>query len=117
MAGGGPAVPHFAGTSDGGHSMLNSNYQSCIQACSNCALVCETCAASCLREDDVKMMARCIELDRDCADMCAIAAVLMTRDSAYAKAFCKLCAQVCRACAEECGKPKDRKRTRLNSSH
>jgi hypothetical protein len=32
------------------------------------------------------------------------AAVLMTRDSAYAKAFCKLCAQVCRDCAEECGK-------------
>ena len=45
--------------------MLNSSYQACIQACSNCALVCETCAASCLREDDVKMMARCIELDRD----------------------------------------------------
>lgn len=84
--------------------MLNSSYQSCIQACSNCALVCETCAASCLREDDVKMMARCIELDRDCADMCAIAAVLMTRDSAYAKAFCKLCAQACRKCAEECEK-------------
>jgi len=84
--------------------MLNSSYQSCIQACSNCALVCETCAASCLREEDVKMMARCIELDRDCADMCAMAALLMTRDSAYAKAFCKLCAQVCRDCAEECGR-------------
>ncbi|HAO76146.1 MAG TPA: four-helix bundle copper-binding protein, partial [Pseudomonas sp.] len=26
--------------------MLNPRYQSCIQACSNCALVCETCAAS-----------------------------------------------------------------------
>jgi len=84
--------------------MLNSRYQACIEACSNCAMACETCAASCLREDDVKMMARCIQLDRDCADICAMAACLMTRDSAYAAAFCKLCAEVCRACAEECGK-------------
>ena len=60
--------------------MLNSRYQACIEACSNGARACETCAASCLREDDVKMMARCIELDRDCADICAMAACLMTRD-------------------------------------
>ena len=72
--------------------MLNDQFQSCIQACSNCAIVCETCAAACLREDDVKMMARCIELDRDCADLCALAAVLMARDSHYAKALCKLSA-------------------------
>ena len=84
--------------------MLNAKFQSCIQACSNCALVCETCAASCLREEDVKMMARCIELDRDCADMCAMAAVLMTRDSPHAQASGKLGAQICRAWGEECGK-------------
>lgn len=71
--------------------MLNPRYQACIEACSNCALVCETCAASCLREEDVQMMARCIELDRDCADLCALAALLMTRDSEQAQALCKLC--------------------------
>ena len=54
--------------------MTNSMFTSCIQACSNCALVCETCASACLREDDVKMMARCVELDRDCADICTLAA-------------------------------------------
>lgn len=84
--------------------MLNSNYQACIQACSNCALVCENCAASCLREEDVKMMAGCITLDRDCADLCALAAVLMTRDSPLSKEICRICAQACRACAEECSK-------------
>ncbi|WP_217476357.1 four-helix bundle copper-binding protein [Stutzerimonas stutzeri] len=83
--------------------MLNAKYQSCIEACSNCAIGCETCAASCLREDDVKKMARCIELDRDCADLCALAAVLMARDSAQVQAICKLCAQACRECARECG--------------
>lgn len=84
--------------------MLNPQYQSCIQACSSCALTCETCAASCLHEDDVKMMARCIQLDRDCADLCAVAALLMTRDSPYAQLACRLCAQACRDCAEECAK-------------
>ena len=84
--------------------MLNPQYQSCIQACSSCALTCETCAASCLREDDVKMMARCIQLDRYCADLCAVAALLMTRDSPYAQLACRLCAQACRDCAEECAK-------------
>ena len=81
--------------------MLNPDHEACIKAC---ALICETCAASCLREEDVKMMARCIELDRDCADICSLAAVLMTRDSGHAKAVCELCAQACHACAEECSK-------------
>ena len=66
--------------------------------------MCETCASACLREDDVKMMARCIELDRDCADICRLAAILMSRESDYAKEFCALCAKICRACGEECAK-------------
>ena len=82
--------------------MTNSMFASCIQACSNCALVCETCASACLREDDVKMMARCIELDRDCADICRLAAILMSRESYYANAVCALCAKIGRACGEEC---------------
>ena len=50
------------------------------------------------------MMARCIELDRDCADICAMAAILMSRGSEYAKELCALCAKVCRDCGEECSK-------------
>ncbi len=50
------------------------------------------------------MMARCIELDRDCADICAMAAILMSRGSEYAKEMCALCAEICRDCGEECSK-------------
>lgn len=50
------------------------------------------------------MMANCIRLDRDCADMCLLAATLMTRNSALSNAFCALCAKACRACGDECGK-------------
>jgi len=67
--------------------MTNTMFNSCIQACSNCALVCEACASACLREENVQAMARCIELDRDCADMCALAARLMSRQSELAKSF------------------------------
>lgn len=73
-------------------------------ACRNCAIVCQTCAAACLGEDDVKMMTRCIKLDLDCADICQLAANFMARDSEYAKEVCRICAQICRACGEECKK-------------
>lgn len=84
--------------------MSSQQYQACIQACYACAAACDHCAASCLQEDDVKMMARCIALDMDCAQICRTAASMMTRDSIFAKAICKLCADVCQACGDECRK-------------
>lgn len=78
--------------------------QKCIDACNHCAVACHTCSAACLQEDDVKAMARCIELDMDCAAMCQMAVALMARDSNFAKQACRLCAEMCRACGEECQK-------------
>ncbi|MCX2576108.1 four-helix bundle copper-binding protein [Pedobacter sandarakinus] len=65
-------------------------------------MACEHCATSCLKEDDVNMMANCIRLDRDCADLCLLAARLLERDSAIGKQFLLLCEEICRLCAEEC---------------
>lgn len=84
--------------------MLSSQYASCIQACSACAIACETCAAACFEEPDMPMMRACIQLDRDCADMCRLAEALMLRNSALADDFCQLCAKACQACAEACAK-------------
>jgi hypothetical protein len=67
-------------------------------------IACEHCATSCLHEKDIKMMARCIELDRSCADLCALAEREMARGSQFAERVCQLCAEVCDACGEECGK-------------
>ena len=77
-------------------------YQDCIDACNACAIACNTCFAHCLQEDDVKMMSRCIALDVDCAAICSLAADLMSRNSEVAKHFCRLCSEVCLACASEC---------------
>jgi len=78
--------------------------QSCIDACNACADACDTCSTACLQEDDVKMMAHCIALDMDCAQICRLAAALMARGSEFAAALCAVCAQVCQACADECAK-------------
>ena len=50
------------------------------------------------------MMARCIALDMDCAQICRIAAAYMARRSEMTSELCRLCADVCEACGDECGK-------------
>ncbi|WP_075791273.1 four-helix bundle copper-binding protein [Massilia putida] len=84
--------------------MNQNQFQSCIQACYQCAQACDTCVAACLHEPDPKMMARCIELDDECAAVCRLAAQLMSRSSEHAMQICQLCAEICEACADECAK-------------
>lgn len=84
--------------------MAHEKYQSCIDACYQCAAACDHCASACLGEDDVKMMARCIALDMDCAEICRMAAAFMARNSEFAQQIAKLCADICEACGEECAK-------------
>lgn len=79
-------------------------FKSCIDACNSCAEACDHCAASCLREKDVQAMARCIQLDIDCAAICRLAAGYMARGSELAGAICEVCAEVCDVCAQECAK-------------
>ena len=78
--------------------------QSCIEACLRCGAVCNHCASSCLKEEHLHMMARCIQLDMECAALCYAAAQLMSLGSDHAKEVCRLCADACEACGEECGK-------------
>lgn len=50
------------------------------------------------------MMARCIQLDMECAAICSAAAQLMSLGSEKAKEICSLCAAMCEACGTECAK-------------
>ena len=76
--------------------------QECIDACNACADACDHCSASCIQESDPKMMARCIALDIDCAQLCRLAAGFMARGSEFADLICQACAELCQACGEEC---------------
>jgi hypothetical protein len=86
--------------------MPHQQFQSCIDACNACAIACDHCAVSCLGEQDVKMLARCIQLDIDCAAICRLAAGYMARGSECAATVCEACADVCDACAQECERHK-----------
>ena len=67
-----------------------------------CAIACEKCMSACLEEKNVTMMAHCIELDRDCAEVCLLGAKLLLRDSEIAHSYLLVCEEACRRCAEEC---------------
>jgi len=83
---------------------MNSAYQSCIDACIQCAEACDHCVSSCLQEKDVAMMTPCIQLDMECSSFCKTTVQLMHLQSNHANAACQLCADICNACAEECEK-------------
>ncbi len=69
-----------------------------------CITACEYCATLCLQEDNVKEMARCIMLDRDCADICALTSRFLARGSEHTVHVMRECIEICRLCAAECSK-------------
>jgi len=84
--------------------MSHEKFQKCIDACYACANACEHCASEDLKENDIKMLVNCINLDRECAAFCRNAAHIMSMGGSFSKELCILCAKVCDACAEECEK-------------
>lgn len=51
--------------------MAHEQHQQLIQTLHECMEACNHCYDACLKEEDVNMMAKCIRLDRECADICA----------------------------------------------
>ena len=87
--------------------MSHERFQSCIDACLACATECKHCASECLKEDDVKMLGPCIQLDMECSVACLAAAELMMIGGENAALLCGPCAEICNACAQECEKHSD----------
>ncbi|WP_192823221.1 four-helix bundle copper-binding protein [Rufibacter sp. LB8] len=84
--------------------MHHTQNRTVLDALHECILACEHCATACLQEEHAHMMARCIQLDRDCADICRLTSALLARGSEHGKHLLKECIEVCEACAAECGK-------------
>ncbi|MGI4743153.1 MAG: four-helix bundle copper-binding protein [Janthinobacterium lividum] len=83
---------------------MHTQNQALLDALNACIASCEYCATACLQEEDVKMMVRCISLDRDCADICALTARYVARGSEHAQHILGECAEICKACGDECAK-------------
>lgn len=84
----------------------NPQLASFVAELQNCAATCNTCADACLSEDDVRMLAKCIGLNADCADVCTTTARLAGRVGHHQHAVMRhqveACQEICRLCAEEC---------------
>jgi hypothetical protein len=81
-----------------------NEYKQCIEACLACAAICDHCATSCLKEENVQMMTKCVQLDMECATICYATARLLSLGSDQAAMMCTICADICDACAAECSK-------------
>src|SRR5690349_15886292 len=84
--------------------MSPENYRDCIDACNECAVICDQLAAACNREHNVASLSRCMSLSLDCSGVCRLAAQLMSRDSEYVEEICVFCENLCQTCANECAK-------------
>jgi hypothetical protein len=77
----------------------------CIDACLECATLCDHCAVTSLKHEattDVNRVRNSIRLNMECATICYAAAELMSTGSDRSTEICRLCAEVCEACAAEC---------------
>jgi hypothetical protein len=84
--------------------MNHDQNQGLIDALAKCGAECNHCAIACLDEQDVKILARCIKLDIDCAEICILASSYVSRGSEHAQHILNECAEICEACAGECEK-------------
>ena len=78
--------------------------QNLINALNECVAACNHCASACLAEEGVKMMARCIQTDIVCAEICSTTAKVIAFDSSLSQEMVDLCRKICSECAAECEK-------------
>ena len=78
----------------------------CISACIECMQACVACADACLAEARVEKLRRCIRLNQDCADICGVTSLVLTRlseaDPGVLRAQLEACALTCATCGAEC---------------
>lgn len=86
--------------------MLNQTETECLEACNACATACLQCASTNINGSDPQLMARCISLALECADICRLASASIARGDEHMKEICALCADICHACEGECASHK-----------
>jgi hypothetical protein len=90
-------------------SRLDKTHVDCLDACTACAAVCNEAASHCLAQvqkgsTDKEHHAHAHHVTMDCAEVCALSAALVARQSMLMDLTCNACAEACRRCALECSK-------------
>lgn len=78
---------------------LGDEQRECIENCNEASEICEWCADESLGDSE---MEECARLCRDVADLTALHARFMARDSQYSGDLARVCADACETCADEC---------------
>lgn len=85
---------------------LSQEVKDCMAACLKTAQACNYCGDDMVgmeaHGDNMKLMAKCTRLCRDCSEICMLAAHWMGRMATFSPPLCRLCAEVCDRCAEVC---------------
>lgn len=76
--------------------------QSCIQNCLDCFQICSHVLNHCLEKGGKHAAPKQIKLLGDCAKICNLSADFMISNSDYHSSTCKVCAEICIACAVSC---------------
>lgn len=80
-----------------------TNVQTCINACIICAKACNKCFKACLEKDNIDEMKEALSILVDCAEICYVTAIYMSKDSTFSEELSLTCAEICEKCASICG--------------
>ena len=81
---------------------ITTEMQQCIDECTRCHNVCLATASYCLELGGKDADPAHIGLLLDCAEICQTSANFMLRSSERHGLTCRVCADICGACAESC---------------
>ncbi|HVX14121.1 MAG TPA: four-helix bundle copper-binding protein [Pirellulales bacterium] len=95
------ALPFSAAVTTWGKDNKADN---CCVRCTDCRKACLECVMSCLDEEGRKP---CIQACLDCADICEACAKIDARQGPARKIIAEACAAACENCAKECEKHTD----------
>jgi hypothetical protein len=76
--------------------------QPCINACIICAKACNKCFKECLEKDNINELKEALSILVDCAEICYVTAVYMSRDGTFSEELSSSCAELCEKCASIC---------------
>ncbi|QDK38151.1 four-helix bundle copper-binding protein [Bdellovibrio sp. NC01] len=87
---------------NGQHEHETSAMQQCIDNCTECSHLCLQLVPHCLDMGGEHASSEHISILQICSLICETSAKLMTLDSEFHHDLCRLCAEVCKACATDC---------------
>ena len=83
---------------------MNNDQNKLLKALYDCAIACDECFSGSLKTHDIHMMAECMRLNIECAQICRLTGTFIAQGSEYAPELANVCCDVCAACAQECEK-------------